>query len=796
MRPASAVAAKRAPATATSGAGVTAQFGRAEQHEKLAVDRSGVKHGTWPFACVGKGRKALKNKAESGRRTEAEKRVRCWRVRVRLLCLCGLILAAGCGVRTTAADLYPGLSEFQGRRVSEVRLVNTAPFATDSLHQLIDTQPTRCRFLGVPLCVPFTRIGREEHRVNVTRIAADVRTLQQAFRIAGYFNTQVTPDVQPTGEETAEVTFTIERGPPIVLDVLTVTGTEEVMPAEDVVRLLPLQPGSIFHLGLFTESADRILRALQRRGYAYAEVLRSFTADTIDNRAEASLDVVTGPVVVVDSIVVRGAPNLGREAVLRQLEIAPGELLRQVDLLESQRNLYQLELVSLASVTVAPPELQATPGDQSRATLMVSVVEAPLREVDAAVGFGTIECLRTDAQWLHRSFGGGARHLSLRASASRLGVGEPFAIGAGRSVCPTEQADTLFGGQTFDYRLSADFTQPYFMGPRNQLGLSAFAERQSEPGIYQREGVGGGAGVSRRLGARSGGSVGIEVERGSTRAAPALFCAAFLVCEPVTIDSLAGPRFRSELAANYFVDRANAPLDPSRGTVYRAAVSWAPSMLGSNVTFFRGSGTAIHYRPVGARGVAAFSLRLGNFFRTIGLDDPNNFLPPEDRFYAGGSGTVRGFARNALGPGVYVTDDTTRVANGSDTVFAATPRFVPTGGTALAIANAELRLPSPFWSEFIRLVAFVDAGALGTRAIWDVGMDDWRITPGAGLRVQTPVGPVRFDVGYNPYDPVSGPLLFSDLSTGRVVRVADQYQANAPNLWGRLRIHLAIGHAY
>jgi outer membrane protein assembly factor BamA len=722
-------------------------------------------------------------------------RVVCWRAKLRQVARLSCVLVLGaCGIRTVAADLYPDLTEYQGRRVAEVRLLNTAPFAADSLQRLIDTQPSRCRFLGIPLCVPFTRIGREEHRVNVARIAADVVTLQQAFRIAGYFNTQVSPQIEPVGDA-VEVSFVIQRGGALVLDQLTVTGTEEILTPEEVSRALVLAPGDIFHLVRFTESSDRILRALQQRGHAYAEVLRSFTADTVDNRAEASLDVVAGPIVRIDSVLVRGVPNLGRDAVLRQLEIRPGDLLRQSTLLESQRNLYQLEIVSLASVTLAPPDQQATPADETQATVLVSVVEAPLRELDAAVGFGTIECLRTDAQWLHRSFPGGARHLAVRGSLSRLGVGEPFDIGAAGGVCPSERGDTVFGGQTFDYRLTADFTQPYFMGPRNQLALSAFAERQSEPGIYQREGVGGGTGVNRRLGARAGVGVGTEVERGSTRAAPALFCAAFLVCEPETIDSLAGPRFRGEIVANYFVDRANAPLDPSRGSVFRTSVSWAPGVLG-DVSFFRWSGTGIAYRPVRGRAVGAVSLRLGNFFRTIGLDDAANFLPPEERFYAGGSTTVRGYERNGLGPGVYVVDDTTRIVANGDTAFAAGVRFVPTGGTSLAVASAELRAPAPFWSEFLWLVAFADAGAIGTGALWDLAREDWRVTPGAGARILTPFGPFRIDVGYNPYDPVAAPLLFSDLATGRVVRIADRFRGDPPGFWGRLRVHFAVGHAF
>jgi outer membrane protein assembly factor BamA len=711
----------------------------------------------------------------------------------RLIGLTSVLLTSACGVRSMAADLYPQVAEHQGSRIREVSFEGTEPFRADTLQRLVDTQPSRCSFLGVPICVPFTRIGRQEHRVNVNRVHSDVQALEQFYRIAGYFGTRVEPRIDEVGDD-VEVTFAVHRGDPIVLDLFTVSGTEELLAPAEVERLLRLQPGDIFHLGQFLESSNRILTALHRRGYAYAQVLRSFAVDTVDNRAEAALDVVLGPVVTVDGIIVRGAPSIGREETLRQLEFRQGQLLRQTDLLESQRNLYQLEIVSLASVTVAPDTLQLEPADRSRATVLVSVVEAPLREVEAAVGFGSVECLRTEGHWVHRSFGGGARRLSLRASASRLGVGEPFAIGAGRSICPTVPGDTAFGGTGFDYRFSADFTQPYLLSPRNQLGIRAYAERHSEPGVFQREAVGSRTAVTRRLGARSGGSVGVEAEHGRTRASPALFCAAFLVCEPETIRILAASRLRTEVGVNYFVDRANAPLDPTSGFVARTGVAWASPALGSEVRFFRWSGESAHYTEVGQRTVFAAALRMGNFFRTAALDEIERFLPPEERFYAGGAGSVRGFDRNALGPGVYVTDSVT--VENDVALPARAPQFVPTGGTALVVANAELRMPSPLWSELLRLVAFVDAGAVGTRALWDLGGADWRITPGVGARLQTPVGPVRFDIGLNPYDRPVAPLLLTDIETGRVVRVADAFQPGPPGFFGRLRLHLGIGHSF
>ncbi len=151
----------------------------------------------------------------------------------------------------------------------------------------------------------------------------------------------------------------------MVLDYIAVTGTEPAFHPDSVLRRLPLQPGDLFHLGRFIESADIVLGAMHRRGYAYAEVLRSFSADTIDNRAEASIDALPGPRVTVDSIIVRGADNLGRRATLRQIELRPGDFLLSSSLLESQRKLYNLELVSLASVNVAADSLQATPQDST-----------------------------------------------------------------------------------------------------------------------------------------------------------------------------------------------------------------------------------------------------------------------------------------------------------------------------------------------------------------------------------------------------------------------------------------------
>jgi outer membrane protein assembly factor BamA len=165
----------------------------------------------------------------------------------------------------------------------------------------------------------------------------------------------------------------------------------------------------------------------------------------------------------------------------------------------------------------------------------------------------------------------------------------------------------------------------------------------------------------------------------------------------------------------------------------------------------------------------------------------DDFLPPEERFYAGGATTVRGYGRNELGPGVYVTS--VRDSLGID-VPGRDTTFVPLGGTSLGVLNLELRFPSPILRRQMRLAAFLDGGVISN----DVDAGGWRFTPGVGVRITTPVGPARVDVGYNPYDPVSGVLF--QVAGDSITPVRDNFRPATPGFFGRMRLHVAIGQAF
>ncbi len=719
--------------------------------------------------------------------------------RLPLTALVAALVTSSCMGRSRAAELYPGVARHQNEEIKRVRFVGGEPFSSDTLRSLIDSHATYCSLLGVPICLPLLG-GKQVSRLNIEVVRRDIARLAAFYRREGYFGTRVTPRAEAVragdaaGAGQVELTFIINRAPPIQLDSLSINGAEAVLSADSMKQQLPLKEGQIFNLGKYEASADRLLRELQSRGYAYAEVLRNYSVDTISDRAVASLDAIPGLQVHVDSVIVAGAEHLGRSAALRQITIHKGDLLRLSTLVESQRNLYSLEIVQIASVAIAPDSMQQTPHDSSRATVLVTVAEAPVNQAEAGVGFGTVECLRADGQWTNRSFTGGARRLNVNASVSKIGLGGRTSSAFGNRLCTAFAADTF--ENSLDYRLATEFTQPYFLSPRNHLSINVYGERVSEPGVYQRQAVGGQLSVNHRLAPRRILTGSMEIMRARTIASPVLFCSAFLICVPEQLDRLIVPRFRNTLGLNYVDDHSDSPLDPTRGYVLRSGVAWATPWLSSSVTFTRFTGELAAYRKLRTV-VLATSLRLGNFFQTATINPDrsvSDFLPPEERFYAGGATTVRGYGRNELGPLAYVTDKIETDSVTGETRPVGDPGRVPLGGTSYGVGNLELRFPAPLFRRQMRLAAFVDAGAISSGNLWELDGADWRFTPGVGMRIVTPVGPARVDLAYNPYDPVHGVLFVTEGT--RIVPARDNYAPPPPGFFGRLRVHVAIGQAF
>lgn len=694
--------------------------------------------------------------------------------------LAAVALAIGGCARPRVAELYPQIEQHAGRQVDQLAFRNIEPFTRDSLRAITESERTRCELIPVilPVCVPGTDWGLRRRFVDLEAVGRDVARLTALYRQSGYFGTLVVPEVEELapGDGPVRLVFRVDRGPAIRVDTVIVEGTEGIADPDSLVAELRLQPGDMFELPELLASSEQVEELLRAEGHAYAEVLRNYTVDVEGRQARAWLVAVPGPRVTVDAVLIEGHDALDTRTIRRQMTIREGNLLRMRETRESQRNLYELELTQFASVMVAPDSLQLDPDDPTTATLLVQITEAPEHVVEAVAGFGTHDCIRTGAQWADRSFMRGARRLTISGSVSRIASG----------LC--EARDTLFD-RDIDYRFTAELVQPFLVTHRNRLAVSAAAERTTQPGLYRRTSQGARVSLTHRLGAREALFGALDAEHRQTQAVPALYCFAFAVCTPEDIETLRRPQWRNALSASWTRDRGNRPVSPTHGYSTRTSLVWSSSLLASDYDFVRSSGEISVYRTIRPRWVFGSHLRLGSFLTRAGVE-LDDFTPPEERFYAGGANSVRGYPRNQLGPGVWVFagDGIPEVVDGSIPV-----QFFPTGGTSVAVASAEVRFPAPWLGHLVRMATFVDAGMIALEPIW--AMDEpWRVTPGAGIRIDTPIGPARIDLAYNPNPPARGPLMVVD--AGGLLRIADGFRPDPPGFWQRLQLHIAVGQAF
>jgi hypothetical protein len=118
-----------------------------------------------------------------------------------------------------------------------------------------------------------------------------------------------------------------------------------------------------------------------------------------------------------------------------------------------------------------------------------------------------------------------------------------------------------------------------------------------------------------------------------------------------------------------------------------------------------------------------------------------------------------------------------------------------TGGNSLVVANLELRFPSPFFRDRLRLAAFVDGGSVWQRGGTGPGSRiAFRLTPGLGVRFITPLGPVRVDAAYNWSALLPGPL-YKVTGTGELVRIQEEYRRSRLNGKG-VTIQFSVGQAF
>ena len=502
------------------------------------------------------------------------------------------------------------------------------------------------------------------------------------LRSEGYYEAVIEPQVGEGDVPAASIRVTL--GPRFVLappaiDWVGAAPDEAARTA--AIQSLALTPGRPGRAADVVAAEGRAVAALAKRGYADAKAEpREVVVDHATRTVQPTYRLAAGTLSRLDGIKLSTNGRTRASWIQHLAPWKPGDLYTPNDVAELQRRLLDTGVYDTVTVGLAPDD-QLTP--QGLRPVVVSLSEHKARSISLGASYGTNEGPGGDVTWTHYNVLGRADTLSLFARGSKI-----------------------------DSRAGVDLSLPHWRKPDQTLASEIAAYKQATD-AYDTAGIGAHVNAIRHFTRTSFLTLGALVDFSRTNE-----------LKPGTLTSLGRDVATVGLLADLSLDRSNDPLNPTRG--YRIGGRIEPTVLAGQgtVPYLKIQGRASMYRPLdrAAKTVVAAQIHAGSILNGTVSD-----IPAPQRFFAGGGGSVRGFAYQAVGPRL--------------------PDNTPQGGLSLVEGSLELRHQlNRDWG----VVAFVDAGAVGDRSV--LQFKDGGVGAGLGVRYNLGFGPVRVDVAV----PVSG----------------------------------------
>ncbi len=604
---------------------------------------------------------------------------------------------------------------------------------------------------------------------------AELRLLTRYYRQRGFHQVSVQLDsVETVAASRGDVLhISIAEGPRTYLDTvgIVVVGADSLVAAEtDTDALL----ADLRHVAGVPAPADlndlgidiyRLRTRLWERGHMLAEIRPVMTTAATDDPARrlARLvyEIAPGKAYRITGITVEGRRLTRLDLIGRELSLASGDVFRWSEIEASQQRLLDTSL--FRDVNFRPIDTD-TVGGTTR--LLVEVVERKPAYYEFGFGVGSRERIRLLAAWGHNNL---------------FGTGQRLRAGS-RTSLNYEDVQRLTDGPVrpeLNYRYDLLHTYPGVLG-RLRLDSSLYVgkETRGESGLNL---MSRGLSVGTRFG--SGPRVSHIVEARIEEVDPSLHPDAKAPLRTAFEASDLRPRDTRSLGWSYQNEGRDDPLRPRRGATRTTRLEVAGGPLGGDNSFVKVSASWQGYRSFPLGGVLAMRASAGIVRPYAGsLARGADGVPYQERFFAGGATTVRGYLERSLGP--QITDqavlDSLELA--SDVPLSNQPAR---GGNYLLLTNVEWRFPLPLLRSWrVDGVAFVDGGN-----VWENARDirlrsfrwrsyarssqddastklwDYRYSVGCGVRVDTPVGPVRLDAGF----PLKRALLSDSVVEDKVI---------------------------
>lgn len=627
--------------------------------------------------------------------------------------------------------------------VATVRIEGTRDVDVDELDEKIATRESP-KFLGL-----FRGLAYEHETFDRYALRRDLERIERWLRARGYYDAHVTVARVVQDGNKVHVTIEVDQGPVVTVESVSIAGETEL--GEEARQRLRDRIASVLPIGApldedkLDEAEEAAIQSLTTSGYAAAKASRRAEVDMATHTARLYFRIDPGERARVGPVRFEGLGELPESVIRKVFGVDEGDWYSSDDVEEGKRQL--LDLGVFASVDV-----QTDTSKPGVVPLLVRAEQAKLRAVLGGFGF-ELDSLKTDvhvtAGWQNANFLGGLRRLELRAKPGVVLYPTRFP-----DLDPPEKP-------LFENRFVGTLRQPAFLERRttavaraeyNIFPVILPVATENVLGYHELHGT---AALERTFG-----RLFLSPEYGFQVNFPFDYVGTTTGVENLFISYV-------ELTSSY--DLRDDPLRPTKGWFFSNELQAAG--FGGDAHDIRVMPDARAYlplpRPLPRRTVLAFRLAFGFLFPfNYAHFSQENFRNPGPSraeaaatdyqllffrgFFGGGPTSNRGYPLRAIGP--HDNIPYLSPAGQSAVAGACNPSdpacLLPTGGLSRWEANVELRfvISGPFTSAL-----FCDAGDVSPFT-FDIRLDRPHLSCGAGARYDTPVGPIRLDVGYRiPY---------------------------------------------
>ncbi|MBF0457018.1 MAG: outer membrane protein assembly factor BamA [Nitrospirae bacterium] len=523
-------------------------------------------------------------------------------------------------------------------------------------------------------------LSKKDSPYNPDTDEDDEESLTDYIQNEGYPAAVVKSYKPEINEVNRSVTLNIEidEGSRLIIKEVKVVGNREIA-ADKILSAADIKIGRPYVESEIFNARQTALTYITQLGYVEADIKVEKQGDTPE--ITVVLNISEGMRYYFGDTIVRGNTRTKWEVFRRVLKHTRGEPLNMSVVYDEMRELYKTSLftsVNISTVNTA----------EGVKDIVFEVKEADAGSVDYGIGYGDYEGIRGFFEVKYINLQGMDRQIAFKARLSQE-----------------------------NRRVSLTYDEPWFFGSVLPFNATLLYERKEERNIdsgsvlYRTEKYSSSVGIAKNFTEKLKGTLSYEFSLTNTWDVQP---------DAVLTNEDTGTLAIISIVPSLIYDGRDNPFNPTSGILAGTTFKVASKMLLSQANFAKLSGYVNFYQGISKGLILALSMRGG-----VGQGWANTLeMPLIERFFLGGSTTVRGYSQDNLGP---------KGTSGD-----------PTGGNAYLMGNAEMRISV---IDNFGLVTFIDSGDVWSR-ISDYSLNDLKYTTGLGVRYMTAAGPIRLDYGY------------------------------------------------